>query len=134
MRRARIAIALATLAFAFCVPGAVSAVPTVTRINGLGIIDYTHKPTFKVGDYVRYAVTSLDENNEITDRYNITVMIAGQEVWWGERCFYIETWVDDGKRERSSAATLVSYSIFDDPLADEHAQLYMRKTVMGFDA
>ncbi len=133
MRRARIALALATLALAFCAPGAGRAAKNVTRMNGIAILDYTLKPTFKVGDYVRYAVTNLDDNGGTTDHYVMTLLIAGQEEWWGERCFFVETWVDEGKKQRSSATTLMSYGIYDDSLATSHLQEYMRKTVLGYD-
>ena len=102
-------------------------------MNGVGILDYTLKPTFKVGDYVRYVVTNYDENGDPTDHYNMTLLISGQEVWWGERCFFVETWVDDAKKQRSGAATLMSYAIYDDSLAQQHLQSYMRKTVLGYD-
>jgi hypothetical protein len=133
MRRARIALALVTLALVFCAPGAARAAQTVSRMNGVGILDYTLKPTFKVGDYVSYVVTNYDENGDPTDHYNLTLLIAGQEEWWGERCFFVETWVDDGQKQRSSAATLMGYGIFDDTLAVQHLQMWMRKTVMGYD-
>jgi hypothetical protein len=134
MRRARLALALAILSLAFCAPGAVRAAQSVTRMNSIGLLDYTRKPTFKVGDWVRYKVTSLDENGNETDHYNLTVLIAGQDIWWGERCFYVETQTEGGGKGVSAVASLMSYAIFDDSLPEANMQSYMRKTVLGYDS
>jgi hypothetical protein len=132
MRRARIIIALVTLAVAFYAADSGRAASGVTRMSGIGVLDYTRKPTFKVGDYVRYRVTTADQEGSPQDTYVMTVMIAAQDVWWGERCFYLETWVDNASKQENLAATLMSYSIFEDSSAEENVKMYMRKMVMGF--
>lgn len=134
MRRARIVLALVGLALAFSAPVALRAAQTGSAVGGIAILDYTRKPTFKVGDYTRYYVTGADKDGNIQDRYVLTVLIAGQEIWWGERCFYIETTQDDGRGAPASGATLMSYSIFDDSLPEEHVMMYARKMVMGYDS
>jgi hypothetical protein len=134
MRRARIAVVALTVALALSAPGAVRALQTDTRMSSVGILDYTLPPTFKVGDYVRYLVTTMDEKGTVDDRYYLTVMIAGQEVFWGERCFWVETWTDeDTARVRSVELALMSYDIFKDPKASENLLDYQRKIADEFD-
>ncbi len=133
MRRALWAVGF--LALFVAVPALVSAAPTVTvvnRINAIGLVDYAGKPTFKVGDYARYEVTNTGPGID-KPAYTLTVLIGGEEEFWGERCFWIETWIDDPGGARESNASLMSYSIFEDSLADERIQLYRRKTISGFD-
>jgi hypothetical protein len=133
MRRARIVLTLVTLALVFCASGTVRASQSLTQTSGIGLLDYTGKPTFKVGDYVQYKVTNADQNGKVLDSYITTVMIAGEELWWGERCFWLEAWVGDGKVQRSISATLMSYSVFEDSLAEDRVQTYMRKIIADSD-
>ena len=57
MRRATQMIVFAAL-FAGFVPVAVNAGPqTVNMVDGIGMIDYSKKPAFKVGDWVKYHLT-----------------------------------------------------------------------------
>jgi hypothetical protein len=133
MRRARIVLAVVGLALVFCAPAALRAAQSGSAVGGIAILDYTRKPTFKVGDYVSYLVTGADQDGNVRDHYVLTVLIASQEIWWGERCFYIETIQDDGKAPPAGGATLMSYSIFDDSLPEEHVMMYARKMVMGYD-
>ena len=129
MRRAVLCLAILTTTLA---PARLPAenVQPVERINGIGLVDYSRKPTFKVGDWARYRMTAKSDAG-FKDDYTVTVLVAGEEEWWGERCFWIETWTDMEGKPPQTAATLMSYAVFDDSLAIPHMQLYMRKTISG---
>lgn len=102
-------------------------------INGIGLIDYTRKPTFKIGDWVRYRVQGANDKGESAS-YETTVLIAGEQRFWGEDCFWVETWThrEDGKASQA-LATLMSYSIFGDSAAIPRMKLYMRKAIQEYD-
>lgn len=130
MRRAPIALVLSLALVALAPVTSRPAPQTVNLVDGIGLIDYSHKPAFKVGDYVRYHITS----NSVLgahDDYVVTVLIAGEEEWWGEKCFWIETWTEAKGASPMSVATLMSYAIFDDSLAyrSTHQQNFCRKTI-----
>lgn len=104
----------------------------VSTVDGIGLIDYSHKPTFKVGDWVRYRMTGKSDMG-MSDNYDVTVIIAGEEEFWGERCVWIETWTDAVGKPPRATATLMSYSIFGDSLAIQRLQLYRRKAISVLD-
>jgi hypothetical protein len=133
MRRAFRALALAVFVAASCAAVA-NAIPVkiVNRINAIGLVDYTHRPSFKVGDFVRYRVNTTTDGAE-SSAYLLTVLIAGEEEFWGEKCFWLETWTDDVDGRKESVASLMSYDVFRDSLADERIQLYRRKLINGID-
>ena len=97
-------------------------------LNGIGIVDYTRKPTFKVGDWVRYRMSGKSEMG-LTDNYDVTVLIAGEEDFWGDPGFWIETWTTAPGRPIDTQAALMSYEIFGDSMAYQRLQLYMRKSL-----
>jgi hypothetical protein len=101
----------------------------VNNINGIGLVDYTRKPDFKVGSWVRYHTVGSSLMGA-RDDYRATVLIAGEERFWGEDGFWVETWneVQDGKSAKA-VATLMSYAIFQDSLPIPRMQLYMRKSI-----
>lgn len=129
--------AIRTLAFLALLAGFASAPASaskqiVSSVNGIGLIDYTHKPTFKVGDWAKYRMTGSSEMG-MQDDYTVTVMIAGEELWWGEKCFWVETWTDMPGQQPQTKASLMSYSIFADSLPVQRMQMYQRKTITGLD-
>jgi hypothetical protein len=128
MRRA--GFALSILLAAVLTSGANAANKPVSRINAIGLIDYSRAPTFKVGDWVRYHMTSKSDLG-LSDDYMLTVLIAGEELWWGEPCFWVETWTDVKGLPPATEATMMSYQVFDDSLGLVHMQLYQRKTISG---
>jgi hypothetical protein len=65
----------------------------VKQVNGIGLVDYRRKPDFKVGDWVRYHITGTNMTGD-KDDYLVTVLIAGEESFWGEDGFWVETWTD----------------------------------------
>lgn len=130
MRRATRIFVVAVCLLALVVASALSGQQVVERVNGIGLIDYGHAPTFKVGDWVRYHMTGQSAMG-MTDDYELTVLIAAEEIWWGEECFWVETWTDAKGRVPQAAATLMSYAIFSDSGAIQRMQNYQRKSFGG---
>jgi len=64
-----------------------------------------------------------------SDDYQITVMIAGEEDFWGDPGFWVETWVDMPGIPTQTRASLVSYEIFGDSVATQRLLLYTRKII-----
>jgi len=126
MRRAIAALALLLAIAALDAPR--TRAETNAIINGIGLIDYRHKPTFKIGDWVRYHMKSHSELGA-SDDYQLTVMIAGEEDFWGDPGFWVETWVDIPGIPTQTRASLVSYDIFGDSVATQRLLLYTRKMI-----
>lgn len=126
MRRAILLLLLAAAARTL-VPAPVAAASSAP-LNGIGLIDYTRKPTFKVGDWVKYRMSGKSELG-MTDNYDVTVLIAGEEDFWGDPGFWLETWTDAPGLAPATEASLMSYEIFGDTSAVERLQMYMRKAV-----
>jgi len=102
-------------------------------MNAIGLIDYRTKPNFKPGDWVRYRFTA-ENNDGDKDDYFVTILIAGEERFWGEEGFWVETrtqYANATDDEADAIATLMSYSIFGDSLAVRQSKLFMRKTIAG---
>ena len=132
MRRAISTPALLLLAALMAPCAAHAAAQTVTAINGVGLIDYHDKPEFKVGSWVKYRVTSASALG-MTDDYTVTVAFCGEERFWGDDCFWIESVTEPAVGSPSAIATLMSYAIFEDSLAFPHMQYYIRKTCSEID-
>jgi hypothetical protein len=104
-----------------------------TTLDAVGTLDYAHgRSIIKPGSWVRYHMIARSELG-VTDDYTVTVLIAGEEEWWGEDCFWVETWTQRGSGPEEAAATLMSYAIFDDSLAVPHLLLYQRKRITEVD-
>jgi hypothetical protein len=126
MRRAIAALSLLLALAALDAPR--SRADTGAIMNGIGLIDYRHKPDFKIGDWVRYQMKSHSELGA-SDDYELTVMIAGEEDFWGDPGFWVETWVDMPGVPPQTRASLVSYEIFSDTVATQRLLLYTRKMI-----
>ncbi len=131
MRRA---IAASLLALTFL---AIPALPrtasaAAVQVNGIGLVDYTRKPDFKVGDWVRYNMSGRSELG-VSENYTITLLIAGEQDFWGDPSFWIETWKESKDAPPEVLASLVSYDIFNDSLATQRLQLYTRAMITTFD-
>jgi len=126
MRRATRWLGLALCAAALLPTGLRAA--DVKQVNGIGLIDYTRKPDFKVGDWVKYHITGENKSGA-RDDYYVTLIIAGEESFWGEDGFWIETWTEAKNVPPMGAATLMSYDIFRDSLPTPHMLLYQRKSI-----
>ena len=133
MRRAiRCWFALAACVAACVLPAVSSGKGPKDTINGVGLIDFGGKPTFKVGDWARYHISGHSEKGE-SEEYDVTLMIGGEEQWWGEDCFWVETWTVADTTFSQSIASLMSYEIFSDTSAFANMQLYVRKLINGVD-
>lgn len=132
MRHAIRTLALTALSLATMATSAFAEPQVVNSINGIGLIDYMGKPDFKVGDWASYRMTGKSDMG-YTDDYVVTVLIAGEEEWWGEKCFWVETWTDVEGSPPSTKATLMSYAIFSDSLPVQRMQMYSRKSISGLD-
>ena len=126
MRRAIQLLLIAIAASTLTSPPAAHA--ATAPLNGIGLVDYTGKPTFKVGDWAKYRLSGQSELG-MSDDYFVTVLIAGEEDFWGDPAFWIETWTDAPGKAPETQASLMSYQIFGDTAAVERLQLYMRKAV-----
>ncbi|MBI1799635.1 MAG: hypothetical protein HYR73_08095 [Candidatus Eisenbacteria bacterium] len=132
MRRAILLTAAVMLASALAGP-AHAQFAGGFEINGIGLIDYGRRPDFKVGTWTRYHVTGQTSMGHVDD-YVVTVGVAGEERFWGEDCFWVETETSSKTGGSSVLATLMSYSVFDDSLPFPHMQFYMRKNINDVDA
>ena len=132
MSRSRVLVAF--LAASLC---ALTARPAPAQnapiLDAISTVDFSHGPSIlKVGSWVKYHLTAQSEKG-VTDDYTVTVMIAGEEEWWGEECFWVETTTQRGEGGSETAATLMSTAIFDDSLAARHVLLYQRKRISELD-
>jgi len=130
MRRAVRHLTLIVFALAM-LPTGPHAAGRVSLMNAIGLIDYSRKPDFRPGMWAKYRVVGHSELG-MHDDYLLTVLIPGNENFWGEDCFWVETWTERVDGPASGVATLMSYAIFDDSLAIPHLQLYTRKTITEF--
>lgn len=129
MRRAIARIALFALAFSLLVPFGGEAADDV--IDGSLMVDFSKAPNFKVGSWVRYRGTARSKLGLKKD-YTLTLLVAGEENLWGDRCFWLETWTQhDGKEVPYTTASLISYSAFGDTAALKHGMWFIRKMVTG---
>jgi hypothetical protein len=125
------------LTLLLCVAGLVSlrsdaAAQGKSTLSAIGFIDYMRPPRFKVGDWVRYRRTGSSESGNVVNS-TITILISGEEKFWGEDCFWIETWTQGLGEYPSSIAMLMSYSAFGDSLWRDRLELYHRKVIFGLD-
>src|SRR6185295_6336451 len=133
MSRALLFSAAALLVFALPRPGLAEGVDRApSTIDGVGMIDFSGKPNFGVGSWVKYRTHGSSLRGH-QDDYTVTILIAGEEVWWGEPCFWVETWTTKGETTNQTA-TLMSYSAFGDTMASKHVLWFFRKNVDGFDS
>lgn len=125
MRRASLSsIALALVVLLGSLSARVSpAAPK--QINGIGLVDYANKPDFKVGDWVRYRMSGSSELG-VEENYTITLLVAGEMDFWGDRAFWLETWKDVPGQPLEVLASAVSYDAFKDTSAVERLQFYTR--------
>ena len=99
----------------------------VVKMSGLAYLDYRSHPRFKVGDWVKYHFSSKSDGGQ-TEDYDMTMLISGEETFWGDDCFWIETWSGGRTLPPQANAMLISYSIFGDSAWLQHLQVYQRKS------
>lgn len=128
MSRSRVRVAF--LAILFLALGAAPALAQSTGLlDAISTVDFARGPSvIQVGSWVRYHMSGHSELGMVDD-YDVTVMIAGEEEFWGDDCFWVETWTQSPGGPVRPAATLLSRSVFDDSLPARHVQLYQRKRI-----
>lgn len=99
----------------------------VERMSGVGLIDFRDKPRFKVGDWVKYKFKSHTPDGRTRDDYEMTMIISGEEKFWGDDCFWVETWVKGKATPFKATAVCISYSVFGDTSWLQRLQVYHRK-------
>src|SRR5262245_32599499 len=127
MRRAVIALALVA---AF--PLVAQAASIEGPVDGVGMLDFGRGRHFKVGDWVRYRTLGNSEQGYKTD-YTVTVLIAGEELWWGEECFWVETQTSYSGNPPEVTASLISFAVFEDSLPNRRFARFLRKYLDGVD-
>lgn len=127
MRRAVLALLLVA-----ALPLPARSVEKLDPVDAIAMIDYTRGPRFKVGDWVRYRTKGESHQGYRTD-YSVTILIAGEEMWWGEKCFWVETQNSFSGQPPEVTASLLSYAIFQDSLPSVRFGRYVRKFVEGVD-
>ncbi len=100
---------------------------STVRMSGLGYIDYRGKPRFKVGDWVKYHFTSRTDDGK-TEEYSMTILISGEERFWGDDCFWVETWSGGKSLTNQETCVLMSYAAFGDTAWLQHLLVYQRKS------
>jgi hypothetical protein len=127
MRRAVSVLALAALA-SVLMTARPSAQSGTQLFTGIGLLDFSRQPDWKVGSWVRYQMSGTSQVG-YRDDFSVTLVIGGEEVFWGDTCFWLETWTQQPRQSRRIFAMLLSYSLFDDSLAWARPMLYARKYI-----
>lgn len=104
-----------------------------TLLDAIGAVGYAYgRSIIPVGSWVTYRMTSTSDKG-VTDECTLTMMIAGEEEWWGEDCFWLETTTQRGKGAPVTAATLMSFAIFEDSVPLRNVLVYQRKRISDLD-
>jgi len=98
------------------------------KLSGLAYVDYRGKQRFKVGDWVKYHFTSTSDGGG-HESYDMTLLVAGEEKFWGDDCFWLETWSGGASLHPQATAFLMSYSAFGDTAWLQRLMVYQRKSV-----
>lgn len=128
MRRA-VLVLLLIAAFPFTA----HAAKATSAMDGVSMINYRRGLAFKVGDWVKYKVHGKSELGLETD-YGVTILIAGEEMWWGEECFWVETQVSYFGLEPLVTASCVSRAVFQDSFPAIRYPRYIRKYIDMLDS
>lgn len=128
MRRAVSILVLTALASVLLTVGLGAQGSSMQMFTGTSLVDFSKYPNWKVGSWVRYQMTGSSEKG-YKDDYTVTLVIGGEEVFWGDSCFWLETWTQQPRQQKKVFAMLLSYSIFDDSIAWARPLLYARKYI-----
>jgi hypothetical protein len=132
MSRSRVLVTCLTALFFMLTARSAPAVQN-TLIDAIGSVDYTRgRSVIQVGSWAKYRMTTSDDKHVIDD-CTVTITIAGEEEWWGEDCFWVETLTQRGTGSVAPAATLMSFAIFEDSLPVGNVLLYQRKRIGDID-
>ena len=128
MRRATFRLVLVAIGLTLLLPA--GGVARDDMIDGTMMVDYSKPPSFKIGTWVRYHTVGSSLLG-LRRNYTLTLLIAGEEDVWGDRCFWLETWTQQEGKSPDHTASLISYSAFGDTAALRHAMWFIRKMVTG---
>ena len=95
--------------------------------NLIAMVDYLHPPDFKAGTWIRYSVETGSVSGQ-SQKLATTLLVPGEERFWGEDGFWLETQTELRPGVGGAVATLMSYSAFEDSFPIQRMQHYMRKT------
>jgi hypothetical protein len=104
----------------------------VDVISAIGLVDYGQKPDFRVGNWVSYHMLGASQRG-LEDDYILTVVVGGEERFWGDDGFWLESWTEHARKPPRAVASLMSYAIFQDSLPQVRLQSYVRKLVEDLD-
>lgn len=93
----------------------------------IAMVDYKNPPDFRKGTWIRYDVKGGSVSGQ-TQSFRSTLLVPGEERFWGDDGFWLETWTELRPGVNAAAATLMSYAAFQDSFPYERLQHYMRKT------
>jgi hypothetical protein len=131
MSRSRVLVASIVALLLFLAAPPALTEERVTVVDATGEVDYLHgRSCIQVGAWAKYRLTTTDPAG-VTESFTSTLLIAGEEDFWGEECFWVENQTDPPGGGRKVAATLMSYAVFDDSLPAARFSLYQRKRIMG---
>jgi hypothetical protein len=105
---------------------------SVPVIDAIGLIDVSGPPNFKIGSWTKYEARG-ESLAGIKTEYEMTVSVVGEELFWGEECFWVETATAPRGETPVTLATLVSYAAFDKSLPNGQIPYFQRKTIMEQD-
>lgn len=132
MSRSRILTALLT-ALLFALTARSAPAQEGTLLDVIGAVDYTRgRSVVQLGAWTTYRMTTSNDRG-VLDDCTVTVMIAGEEEWWGEECFWVETLTKLSNGSFGSAATLMSFAIFEDSTPQKNVLCYQRKRIAELD-
>jgi len=128
MSRSRAPV-MAIAALLLILPARPATAQMHTLIDAFGSLDYMHgRSVVQVGAWAKFRTSGIAPSG-VADEYTSTLLIAGEEEFWGEECFWVETHTEVPGGQVIPAATLVSHAIFEDSLATPRVALYQRKRV-----
>jgi len=125
MRRALLCLLLAVLTLITSAPNPSA---DTAAIDGTTMVDFSRPANFKVGSWVHYRSVSSSLLGARED-YDLWLLIAGEVEFWGERCFWLETWTKDHDRDTVYTAALITYAVFGDTAALRQPTWFQRETV-----
>jgi hypothetical protein len=100
---------------------------TATALDGIAMIDLSGKANLKVGSWVAYHTVS-DSYLGYHEDYKVLLLIAAEEEFWGERCFWLETWTME-RGDTVCTASLVSNAALGDTASARNPAWFERKSV-----
>jgi hypothetical protein len=128
LRAATRMMSASILAICLVLPGFVTQARAASI--SIGLLDFSSKtPNFKVGDWVRYRYVNENSNGREDAGFQ-EISIVGEEMYRGEKCFWLETRAGRDSMHLYPTLVLMSYEVFNDPYPDVRFKHYMRLMMM----